>query len=157
ELGRTYGAQLEQPYDAADAWRQLLEVDPGDPEALDELERIYRMDEKWTEVVDVKMQRAEALPEPMEKIRELLEVTEIWKKQVNDYDQATAAFEKILTIDPAHTEAFEALERLHTAASRWEPLIELYLNRLESREEVAERSDLLRRIAKVCEVQLEDP
>lgn len=157
ELGRTYGGQLEQPYDAADAWRQLLEVDPGDPEALDELERIYRMDEKWTEVVDVKMQRAEALPEPMEKIRELLEVTEIWKKQVNDYDQATAAFEKILTIDPAHTEAFEALERLHTAASRWEPLIELYLNRLESREEVAERSDLLRRIAKVCEVQLEDP
>ncbi|MCA9627067.1 MAG: tetratricopeptide repeat protein [Myxococcales bacterium] len=157
ELGQTYGVKLEQPYDAADAWRQLLEVDPFDFEAMAELEKIYRLDEKWPEVVDVKMQRAEALQEPEEKIRELLEVTQIWKKEVNDYDQATAAFEKILTIDPAHTEAFEALERLHTAAGRWEPLIELYLNRLETREDVDERGDLLRRIAQVCEVHLQDP
>ena len=52
--------------------------------------------------------------EPAEKIRELLEVTEIWKNEVHDYDQATPAFEKILGIDPTHNEAFEALERLHT-------------------------------------------
>ena len=28
ELGKTYGEQLAQPYDAADAWRKLLEVGP---------------------------------------------------------------------------------------------------------------------------------
>ncbi|MBX3181172.1 MAG: tetratricopeptide repeat protein [Polyangiaceae bacterium] len=156
ELGQTYGQKLEQPYDAADAWRQLLEVDPGDFEAMAELERIYRLDEKWVEVIEVKSQRAEALGDPAEQIRELLEVTEIWKREVNDYDQATTAFERVLTIDPAHTGAFEALERLHTAAGRWEPLVELYLNRLETREEVAERGELLRRIAKVFEVQLSD-
>ncbi len=156
ELGQLYGTKLEQPYDAADAWRQLLEVDPGDFEAMAELERIYRLDEKWVEVIEVKSQRAEALGDPAEQIRELLEVTEIWKREVNDYDQATAAFERILTIDPGHTGAFEALERLHTAAGRWEPLVELYLNRLETREDVAERSELLRRIAKVFELQLSD-
>ena len=94
--------------------------------------------------------------EPEEKIRELLEVTSLWKKEVNDYDQATAAFEKILTIDPTHQDAFDALERLHTAAERWEPVVELYLNRLDTREDVGERSDLLRRIAKVFEEQLDD-
>jgi tetratricopeptide (TPR) repeat protein len=156
ELGRTYGSVLEQPFEAAEAWRHLLDVDPGDFEAMGELEKIYRAEERWPEVVEVKMRRADALPESAEKIRELLEVTEIWKKEVNDYDKATPAFEKVLSVDPTHGEAFDALERLHVAAARWEPLIELYLGRLDSRETVQEKSDLLRRIAKVFDERLED-
>jgi tetratricopeptide (TPR) repeat protein len=156
ELGKTYGGQLSQPYDAAEAWRKLLEVDPADFEAMAELEAIYRHEERAVDVVGVKMQRADALEEPAEKIRELMEVTEIWKKEINDYDAATPAFEKILTIDPAHQEAFDALERLHTAAGRWETLVELYLNRLETRETVSERSDILRRIARVFEEKIGD-
>jgi tetratricopeptide (TPR) repeat protein/outer membrane biosynthesis protein TonB len=156
ELGQTYGRVLEQPFEAAEAWRHLLDVDPSDFEAMAELEKIYRADGRWPEVVGVKMQRAEALGEPAEKIRELLEVGEIWKREVNDYDQATPAFEKILAVDSTHQEAFDALERLHSAAERWEPLIELYLNRLETRETAAEKSDLLRRIAHVFEDKLGD-
>src|SRR5690606_15614158 len=132
ELGKIYGQTLEQQYDAADAWRHLLEVDPSDFEAMAELEKIYRSEDRWVDVIGVKMQRAEALEEPAEAIRELLEVTELWKREVHDYDQATTAFERILSIEPPHQEAFEALERLHTAAGRWEQLIELYLNRLET-------------------------
>jgi tetratricopeptide (TPR) repeat protein len=156
ELGRTYGSVLEQPFEAAEAWRHLLDVDAGDFEAMAELEKIYRSDQRWPEVVDVKMRRAEALQDPAEKIRELLEVGEIWKNEVHDDDQATPAFEKILSIDPAHSQAFDALERLHTAGERWEPLIELYLGRLDSRETVEEKSDLLRRIAHVFDEKLGD-
>ena len=156
ELGKTYGAVLAQPFDAAEAWRHLLEVDPTDFEAMAELEAIYRAEERWVEVIGVKMQRAEALQEPSERVRELLEVTELWKTGVNDYDQATPAFEQVLGIDPAHQEAFEALERLHSAAGRWETLVELYLNRLETRESVQEKNELLRRIARVFEERLDD-
>src|SRR5690606_37286778 len=59
ELGKTYGTVLDQPYEAADAWRHLLEIAPSDFEAMDELEKIYRADERWTDVVSVKMQRAD--------------------------------------------------------------------------------------------------
>lgn len=156
ELGKTYGSVLSQPFEAADAWRHLLEVKPGDFEAMTELERVYREDERWTDVIGVKMQRAEALEDPEQKIQELLEVTELWKREVNDYDQATLAFQTILGIQPAHQEAFEALERLHTAAGRWENLIELYLSRLDTRETAAERADLLRRIAHVFDEHLDD-
>ena len=156
ELGKTYGTVLEQPYDAAEAWRKLLEVDPGDFEAMDELEKLYRAEDRWPDVVGVKMQRADALTEPGEKIRELLEVTDIWEHKVEDYDQATPAFEKILEIEPTHELAFTELDKLHRAASRWEALVEMYLNRLETLEETAKRSELLRRIASVFEQQLGD-
>src|SRR6185436_18857848 len=48
------------------------------------------------------------------------------------------------------------LEKLHTTAGRWEPVIELYLGRLDTREETAAKTDLLRRIARVFEEKLDD-
>ena len=155
ELGKVYGEQLSQPYDAADAWRKLLEVGP-DHEAINALESIYRGQEQWPEVIDIKMQRAAALEEPAAKIEEYRQVAELWRETVQEPDKATPAWQKILEVDSAHDEAFRELEKLHTAAGRWEPLIELYLGRLDTREDTASKTDLLRRIARVFEEKLED-
>ncbi|AKU99995.1 TPR domain protein, putative component of TonB system [Labilithrix luteola] len=155
ELGKVYGSELQQPYDAADAWRKLLEVGP-DFEAMDALEGIYRAQEQWTDVIDVKMQRAAALEDSATKIEEYRQVAELWRETVQDPDKATPAWQRILEADVAHDEAFHQLEKLHTAASRWEPVVELYLGRLDTREETAEKTDLLRRIARVFEEKLED-
>ncbi len=155
ELGKTYGEKLGQPFDAADAWRKLLEVGP-DFEAMDALESIYRGEEKWTDVIDVKMQRAEALTDAQEKIEELRSVAAIWTDTLQEPDSATTAYQKILEAEPSSDEAFFELEKRHQAAARWEPLIELYLARLDTREETSERTDLLRRIARVFEEHLDD-
>jgi tetratricopeptide (TPR) repeat protein len=155
ELGKTYGEQLQQPYDAADAWRKLLEVGP-DFEAMDALEGIYRGEERWPEVIDVKMKRAEALEDPLLKIEEYRSVAALWDEKVQEKDASTVAWQKILEIEPGHDEAFRELEKLHTTAGRWEPLIELYLARLDTRTEVTDRTELLRKIARVFEEQLGD-
>jgi tetratricopeptide (TPR) repeat protein len=155
ELGRAYES-LGQQFEASDAWRKLLEVDPGDFGAIDALEAIYRAGEQWQDVVSVKMQRADALADPQEQIRELLEVAKLWEDELHDRDGGTKAYEKILALDPAHDHAYTTLEQLHTAASRWEPTIELYLQRLDTREETTEKTDILRRIARVFEEKLDD-
>ena len=155
ELGKVYGDQLQQPYDAADAWRKLLDVGP-DFEAMNALEAIYRGQEQWPDVIDVKMQRAAALEDPSQKIEEYRGVAELWRETVQEPDKATTAWQKVLEIESAHDEAFKELEKLHTAASRWEPLIELYLARLDTRAETSEKTDLLRRIARVFEEKLDD-
>ncbi|HTM43632.1 MAG TPA: tetratricopeptide repeat protein, partial [Polyangiaceae bacterium] len=156
ELGRTYADEMAQPADAADAWNHLVEIAPGDTEALAELEKIYRSDERWEEVVRIKMLRADALTEPSEKVRELLEVTQLWKDPIGNYDQATSAFQQVLTIDPTHEDAYKQLEKLHTKAGRWETLVELYLARLETITEPRVRSTLLRKIAAVFDQHLND-
>ncbi len=155
ELGKTYGEKLQQPFDAADAWRKLLEVGP-DFEAMNALEAIYRSEEKWTDVIDVKMQRAAALEDVAEKIEEYRQVAALWRDTVQEPDSATPAYQKILEAEGTHDEAFNELEKLHTAAGRWEPLIELYLARLDTREETSERTELLRKIARVFEEHLDD-
>jgi tetratricopeptide (TPR) repeat protein len=117
ELGKTYGGQLQQPYDAADAWRKLLEVG-ADFEAMDALEAIYRGEEKWTDVIDVKMQRAEALTEPGEQIEELRSVAAMWREQAGDPDGARTAYDKIVQIDPTNDEAFSSSRRSSTTRTR---------------------------------------
>ena len=155
ELGKTYANELQQPFDAAEAWRKLLEVG-ADFEAIDALEAIYRAEERWTDVIDVKMQRAAALEDPAQKVEELRSVAALWTNQVGEADSATPAWQKVLEIDPANDDAFNELEKLHTAAARWEPLVELYLGRLELREETSDKTELLRKIARVFEERLED-
>jgi tetratricopeptide (TPR) repeat protein len=155
ELGKTYGGSLEQPFDAAEAWRHLLETG-ADFEAYDALEAIYRADERIVDVIDVKMQRAEALEDVAAKIAEFRSVAMLWTETLEEPDKSTDAWQKIIEADAAHDEAFAELEKLHIAANRWEPLIELYLGRLDTRDEDKERTDLLRKIAGVFEEKLDD-
>lgn len=156
ELGTIYQQTLNQPYDAIDAWRKLLEVDPRDFEAMAALENLLRAEERWVEVIDVKMGRASAYEDPQERIREYLEVADLWEHQVGEKDKGTPAYEAVLAIDATHDRAFLALEELHGAAHRSEPLIELYLARLDTRDDVHDKTTILRKVAKVFEEQLED-
>jgi tetratricopeptide (TPR) repeat protein len=155
ELGKTYGGDLAQPYDAGESWRKLLEVGP-DFEAMDALEALYKNEDNWTSVIDVRMQRSAALVEPAERVAQLRTVAALWRERVGDPDGARVAYEKILEIDATHSEAFVELEKLHTAASRWEALVELYLARLDTLEVTVEKTEILRKIARVFEEKLED-
>ncbi len=155
ELAKTYGEQLQQPFDAADAWRKLLEVG-ADAEAMDALEALYRAEERWHEVIEVKMRRAASFEGAPEQLAEYREIAALWADTVHEPDGATAAYQKMLEIDASSDEAFDALEKLHAAAGRWEPLVELLLGRLESRELASQRAELLRKIARVFEEHLDD-
>ena len=78
---------------------------------------IYRAEERWPEVIDVKMQRAEALEEPAEKIREYLEVAEHLGAAGRRQGQGDAGVRE----DPrdradARRGVLRRLEKLHTAA-----------------------------------------
>src|SRR5690606_19293014 len=102
ELAKLYQDQLNQPFEATDSFRKLLDVGPGDLEALERLEGLYRSDEAWADIVDVKMQRAAVLSEPEEQVREYLEVTDMWRAQLHEYDKSAPAYERILQIEPLH-------------------------------------------------------
>jgi tetratricopeptide (TPR) repeat protein len=156
ELGTIYQHRLNQPYDAIDAWRKLLAVDPRAFEAMAALENLLRAEERWVEVIEVKMGRALAYETPADKIREYLEVADIWEHQVGEKDKGTVAYDKVLEIEPTHDRAFLALEDLHSTAHRGEPLIELYLARLDTREDTDEKTTILRKVARAFEEELDD-
>ena len=149
-------AARSSPYDAADAWRKLLEVGP-DFEAMDALEAIYRAEEN----VDRRHRREDAAggrarrpgrAELPSYARSLRSGATRWETRTVRAKASKRSSRSTLRND----EAFAELEKLHTAAGRWEPLIELYLARLDRREETSEKTELLRKIARVFEEKLDD-
>jgi tetratricopeptide (TPR) repeat protein len=156
QLGHIYANELQQPSDAAEAYRNVLNIDPAFFEALDSLELIFREENDWEQVIEVMEQRALALFEPQEKVRQLLAVTEMWENEVGNKDGAAGAFGRILDVDPMHEYAFSELQGLHRDAERWDELIDLYVNRIEATEDRDERIELLRAAARVYEEQLGD-
>jgi len=156
QLGHVYANELGQPADAADAYRNVLNVDPSYFEALDSLELIFREEQDWEEVIGVMEQRALALFEPADKIRQLIAVTEMWENEAANKDGAAGAFGRILEVDPMHEYAFSELQSLHRDAERWDDLIDLYVTRIEATEDRDERIELLRAAARVYEERLGD-
>ena len=156
QLGHIYGTELQQPGDAVEAYRNVITIDPTFFEALDSLELIHREEGDWEEAIGVMEQRAQALAEPQDRVRQLLAVSELWEAQVGDKDRAAGAFGRILEADAMHEYAFSELQALHKEAERWDELIDLYVTRIEATDERDERIELLRAAARVYEEKLED-
>ncbi len=156
QLGDLYESQLQQPPDAVDAYRRALDVNPRNFAAMDALERIHRAEEEWVDCIEVMERRVSGLDDPAQKVQVLLAIAAMWAEHAGDADRGTSAYERILELEPMHQVAFQQLEQLHRDAGRWEPLIEVYLNRVDSSEDLAEVIDLYRRVASTNEQHLKD-
>ncbi|MBK8168920.1 MAG: tetratricopeptide repeat protein [Sandaracinaceae bacterium] len=156
ELASLYENTLSQPMDAVEALRKALDLRPANHESLDSLERIHRKEAQWEDAIGVKERRANAFDDPDQKIAELLSVAAMWESEASDKDKGSSAYQRILALRPLHDEAFTKLEELHREASRWDDLIQLYLDRYEATDGTADRVALLRKVALVYENELDD-
>ncbi len=161
QLGTLYEFTLEQPMDAVDAYQRGLEVNPYNYAAMDALERVHRQSGEWVDAIEVMEKRAAAMQEPEHKIAVYLAIAEAWQVHAEQPDRGTSAYERIVELDPLHRFAFDQLEQLHSAAGRWEELVEMYLARMDTVAEAEDSDpeeviDLLLRVAGVYEEHLED-
>jgi tetratricopeptide (TPR) repeat protein len=127
ELGTIYQSTLNQPSDAIDAWRRLLAVDPRDFEAMAALENLLRAEERWVEVIEVKMGRAAAYEDPAEQVREYLEVASLWENQVGEKDRPRPRTRRSSRSTRRTTRRSSPSRSCTPPRARSEPLIELYL------------------------------
>lgn len=156
QLGELYERTLQQPMDAVDAYNRALDLNPRNFTAMDALEGIHSVESQWVDKIQVMERRVDGLDDAQQKITVLLAIAQTWAEKQEEPDRGTSAYERILGLDPRHEFAFHRLEQLHREAERWEPLVDMFITRTESAESVAERVDLLRRIAEVQETKLDD-
>lgn len=156
QLGHLYNTELQQPVDAVDAYNQALLLNPNNFDAMNALEHIHRGEEMWVDAIGVMEKRYEALADPAEKTQQLLTIAQTWAEKADNADGGTSAYERILEANPADDFAFGQLEVLHSAAGRWEELIDMYVVRVEESEDIDQSVLLLGKVAKVNEEHLDD-
>lgn len=138
EIAGVWEQGVEDLDHAVDAYKDVLAVDPGYQPALSALERLYTMQERWSDLIQVYERQVELAEEAPEAITILSRIAGIWEEQFRDLEAASNTLIRVLEINPEHLATVKALERLWRESEDWEHLIEAIYRHIELAEDQEE-------------------
>lgn len=171
KLGMIYADKLNDDDGAVKAFKRLLEIEPSDRraqeqlkkryaalKAWDELEEFYATTDKWDELIRILEREAEdPKMDPEERIAMHFRVARLWRDKKEKPDRAARAYEKVFGIDKENLEAAEALTPIYEQAADARKLAEVYEVRLLHYRESEQRLMLLREAGLLYEEKLRNP
>ena len=171
KLGGVYGDKLKQDEGAVAAYQRLLDINPDDRraqeqlkkryvalEAWEELEAFYAATGKWDELIRTLERAAEAQDaEAGKRIDLLFRAARLWRDKKEKPDRAARAYEKVLALDASNLDAADELVPIYEQAGDAKKLVPVYQIRLKHLEDPVERVSLLRECGLMYEEKLRDP
>ena len=135
---------------AAGMYERVRGYDPDNRVAAEQLEAIYRRQHSWTELVELLLERSEAVTEAGSQIRILHDIAGIYERELDDPDSAFFVMHAAFNRDCTHPRTSKELERLAVATERWEELLEECTKRVREleREDPGTAADLWIKIAR---------
>jgi len=149
--------RLGDPRAAIATYGRILELDPDEAPALDDLEALQLMVGDWrgvARVYELKLDRASDGPSRAELFNRL---GTLFEEQLGNHDRAVAYYQQATGEDPEDPTAYEALDRLFTAANDSERLADVLEQRLALEPEPEARVEIGLRLAELYEAQLARP
>ncbi|MCA9514418.1 MAG: tetratricopeptide repeat protein [Myxococcales bacterium] len=153
-LARTKTKDLEG---AEKQLRAILDVDPGDMAAVDDLIAIYREQGEPQKLVEMLLHKA-GLEHDLG-VRQALytEAGGISADLLEDHAQAVEIYETLHGLDPNETGALNALERLYERTADWDNLVRIYREKIDRSDATADKKDYAARMGRVQADKLESP
>ncbi len=136
---------------AAGCYESILEIDPGDADALASLSELRSVEGRWSEVAVLLTRRIDVEVDPGSRLALRHQLAKVHVERLSRPGDAIDAYRGVLDEDPTDIEAMDALERLFEAEARWEELGELLERRLEIARSTSEQIAARVRIARLVE------
>lgn len=155
KLGRWYIDKLQRPDLALPCFQAVVQSEPGNDVALDGMTQIYRKAQQWQELGMVLTRRADAAKTPAHARDLRAEAAEILEQYLNDTQNARVLYEQILSDDPGHSKASDAIARIYEQTRDFTSLVK-HLVRRSDAQRGEEKLRSLARIAEVYETQISD-
>ncbi len=151
-------ARKARKNDAAQRYREVLNIEPANLDAIGFLEPYLKQLRKFGELRDV-LRRAAADDgiDVEQRITWLREAAGLSETQLRDPNGAVAAYEELLAIDPESEDARSSLKRLLERAGRWDDLARVLEQEAELIDDVEARITAEKAIARVHEQKRKDP
>ncbi len=110
-----------------------LEVDPTNSKSGFHLERLYRREERWDDLVTFFQKRVEISADDFSKNDALMDLGRLYGSQLGDREAMKEFFAKVLEGDPSHAVAMRALADAYQEDEDWEELIQIYESSLNAK------------------------
>jgi tetratricopeptide (TPR) repeat protein len=156
-IAALYENQLDRIAEAIGALKNVLAVADDDGPALAALERLYRAEGDWNELVAVLLRQIELAAEPARRRALRFTVAELYDQRLHDVYEAVAQLRAVLEEVPADPEALANLDRLYERESMWPELLEILDTRTAAESRVELSADLAYRAARLVDQKLLEP
>jgi tetratricopeptide (TPR) repeat protein len=160
--------------EAIDTYRTALDIDEMDGRALEALTELYRERERWEDLSELYLRRAESATLPESAAAHRLSLARLLRKELANTDRAIDQLDEIVRALPTHAEAIRELESLisepahkervieilrplYEAQDNWRNTIRLNEERFALAEEPADKVLVLRETAVLWEERGRDP
>ena len=150
ECARVYEERLGDPGEAAGALLRALDLHP-DRKTFELLIGFFKRQRAWVDVAHTLLRSRDLADSSEERARIQVEIAQVYERELRQDDEATAAYQEALEIDPSNREAIEALERLYTKLDRPAELLSIYDKTIELSSDYRERVSVLFRSASIWE------
>ena len=155
ELGDIHEKRLGQKEMAFITFCRAFGEDQGDAEVVAAIHRLAAETEAWDELAAVYEQVSEDA-KGLAKARLLLDLGKLRDTRLDDAEGAESAFRRALEVDPASTEALDALTELFTRRGRVRDLVIALEQKLEAAAGLDEKKATLLEMARIYDGQLQD-
>lgn len=139
---------------AAEAWENVLDVDPENDTALTHLARHYRLLERWNDVVLIYDRHLELLQNDHARwLEKSLDLGRVLSEGLGVSERAIAVYESVLERDPGNATALEAVATLRLHTGRTEGAVHAIEQLARNAETPEERAELYVRAAQALEAE----
>lgn len=133
-MGRWYATRLGRPDFALSCFSQALSLDVEHEAAFEGLTELYRTSQAWAELASTLLARADRAGNPVKARTARAQAAIILSQKLGDEAQARAHLERVLTEDPAHAQAQEALGQILAVRQDYPAMAQLLERRLQALE-----------------------
>ena len=154
EVAQVYERELQDDEAAVEGYRQALEFDPANPQALASLEQLYSKLDRPAELLAVYERQIELTTDYRERVKILFRSAAIWEERYQNLANADACIEAALQVDPQNIQAIKTLERLRKSQGRWDELIGVVDRHISLLTSPAEKAELCVEMGDIFHQQL---
>jgi golgin subfamily B member 1 len=153
---RRWLEQFSNAQNAAEAYAQLLKVAPGDQEARERLEEIYRKRRAWPALYELFAGSLAEL-EGEDRIPVLTEMAQLASERLNKGAEAVLLYRQILDLDPSRQAVLDAFEKQAERAKDWPSLADALERRIATLSDENARLAALQKLGTVYAEHVNDP
>ena len=117
-----YDEKLAQSDRAVEYFRRAQSIQPEDASALVALERLYTRTERWSDLVDTLLKKAQLVTDAAEREEIRIRTARVWEEMLGNAEQAIVAWNVVLQDNPGNVQALRALDRLYLTRGEFREL-----------------------------------
>ena len=104
---------------------KILLIDDRNAKAYRDLERLYRQERKWEELVETYRKHIVVTNDATERIDLYTKMGQVYESELRDLDRAIEAYNDVLNFEGDHNDALAGLARLYEETEQWDRAVEM--------------------------------